>query len=138
MIDYTAWSLSLFQDSENKSRIVCRITRCPGGPESVTIAFKVVVISPLGTDVELENVANYTFIEKARYPPEYGDVSITNCVPVSALWKDTLILKCCLEKVVCPISVIKTYFARSRIEVLKRDYVWTLKNYNSGKLCEKF
>ncbi|GIZ05174.1 speckle-type POZ protein B [Caerostris extrusa] len=119
MIDYTAWSLSLFQDSENKSRIACRITRCPGGPESVTIAFKVVIISPLGIDVELENVVNYTFIEKAQYPPEYEDAPITNCVPVSDLWKDTLILKCCLEKVVCPISVIKTYFARSRIEVIR-------------------
>ncbi|GIY76695.1 speckle-type POZ protein B [Caerostris darwini] len=137
MIDYTAWSLSLFKYSKNRSRIACSITRCPGGPESVTIAFKLVVISPLGTDVELVNVANYTFIEKARYPPQYKDAPITNCVPVSALWKGTLILKCYLEKVVCPISVIKTYFARSRIEVVKRDYVWTLKNYNSGKLFQK-
>ncbi|GBM04997.1 Protein roadkill [Araneus ventricosus] len=133
MIDYTNWILCLLKDSEAGENVVCLLKRKSGGPETVTIAFKVIALSPDGNDLLLTDVPTHTFEKDGYYTSD--NLQETSGSLTNLLWKGTLILKCYLKKVVREERVSKTCFLRSRIEAETKDFLWTLKKYDLEAKC---
>ncbi|CAL1272629.1 unnamed protein product [Larinioides sclopetarius] len=129
MIDHTNWFLCLHKRSEESENVSCVLKRKSGGPESVTIAFKVVVLSPDGNDSLLTEVPTHTFEKEGYYTSD--DLQETSGSLANFLWKGTLILQCYLKKVVSEERISKTCFLRSRIEAEKKDYLWSLEKHYS-------